>query len=634
MLEQNETRKNILFYTVLLIIVAVSYSFYSFSNYPLLSSDDGLNVLMAHYYDFPQDMYCWGQDRGGTLVPMVSQLWIKGFGMSAIDAVSVTTYIILILGYIGFASLLKKRSSRILLALIWFLPFQRFVDLTRFPIGSQYSLIGFSIFLMLRLHFKDKPFLYWKNHLLLAVITGLLGLSIWMSDLAAISITILLFSLLIIHYKRHKTLVFRKEVLLYLFGGIVFWTLFILKAKSYATHKTEQFATINSFQEMLQGLSIMKQAFADVLFFRERDYLTSIYAWLTPVLLIVLLVNVFRRRVEIAPERQPFFCYLVLDFAGILGVILLSHWVLINQMGRWYFVATYVSVSMISLILLENLVTTAPKKKLFYGFMFLVVLIGSGSTFYNMRFVSAKTLRPAADLSGEFLKLGKAGIIAEYWNAYRASCPNPDMIKATPHDKSDVRKQLIVDEVFAQPKLYVIRDIWMDHFPDTLQQFGFTIVRSGKPFFLGGCNICRYKRLSLTKTFRLPELKADPAFIVKEGNDSVVRVTPKMENAKGKHIVYGPHISLLPGKYTVRYHLKMTPVQRMYQLFGGIDISADYGQTPLLYQKVYNPVKEGEYEYIDAELNIPRRLNNVEFRFLYSGNKGNVEIDKIELIER
>lgn len=632
MLQRNETRNTILFYGTLLLIVVVSWSFYATCNYPLLSSDDGLNVLMAHYYDLPQDFYCWGQDRGGTIIPFFSQLWIKGFGLSAIDAISVSNYIILILGYIGFASMLKKRSSRLLFALIWFLPFQRFVDLTRFPIGVQYSLIAFCIFLMMRVRFEGRSFFYWRNHVLLATITLLLGLSVWASDLSAISIAILLVALLIHHYLRNRTLVFRKEIWLYLIGGIVFWAFFLLKAKSYASHKTEQFATLNNWNDILQGLGILKQAIVDLLLFKEHDYFTSLYAWLVPVLLVVLIVLILRKKVRIAAEDKRWTRYLALDFFGILSVILLSHWVLINQMGRWYFVATYVTLSMLVLIVIEHLDLPAVRRRVILGFTTLIVLIGSASTFYNMRFVTAKTFRSTADLVGEFKQLGHIGIIAEYWNAYRTSCPNPETIKATPHDQSDVRKQLLVDEVFAQPKLYVIRDIWMDNFPDTLHQFGFTLVRAGRPFFIGGCNTCRYRRLNLTHTYRIPELKSDPSFVSVLNGDSVVRVTSDMPNALNKHIVFGPFCSLLPGTYKVRYYLRATHFNSEAS-FGLIDIAAEYGQIPLLVRPVSSKDFRGDRPpYLEVELKVAQRVSNVEFRFLYTGN-ADVVIDQIELIE-
>jgi hypothetical protein len=348
-----------------------------------------------------------------------------------------------------------------------------------------------------------------------------------------------------------------------------------------------------------------------------------------------LAVLAIRRKIALSHEQKPWLRWLVLDFGGILGVIFLSHWVLINQMGRWYFVGTYITAAMIVLILLENITLSGTKRKAVLAFTWITVLTGSVSTVYNMRFVTAGSFRSTADLSSEFKRLGHPGIIAEFWNAYRSSCAYPDIIKATPHDQSNVRSQQIVDEVFAQPKLYVIRDMWMESFPDTLKQFGFTLVRKGRPFFLGGCNICEYKRLKQTKTFRIPELKTDPAFIALREGDSIVQVTTEMENAQNKHIVFGPFVSLLPGTYTVRYHIKPQDF-RGHATFVTIDIAGEYGSIPLLVKELSEDDVHHRYQqygYYDVELKIGRRVNNVEFRLLYNTKNADVSIDRIELIE-
>jgi hypothetical protein len=633
MLQENETRKNILYYATLFVIIAVSYTFYASANYPLLSSDDALNVLMAHYYEFPEDLYCWGQDRGGTVIPFFSQVFIHGFGMPAIDAVSVSNYLILALGFIGFSSLLEQRGSRILFALIWFLPFQRFVDLTRFPIGVQYSFIAFAIFLIARISFTGRSYLYWKNHLLLFAVTLVFGLAIWASDLSIICIAILLFSLLVHQYLTQKTLRVRPEILFYGITGGVLMTLFLVYAKSHAAHRTGHFASVNSWNEILRGLTIIRDAFAHVLSFRDKDLLTSIYTWLAPVLLVLLAVLALRKKVKIAPGQRRFFRYLVLDCCGILGVILLSHWVLINRMGRWYFVATYITLAMIVLIALENIDLPARKRRAIRMFAALIIVIGSGSTFYNMKYVTAGTLRPTADLVGEFKQLGEIGIIAEFWNAYRSSCPNPETIKATPHDHSDVRKQFLVDEVFAQPKLYVIRDSWMKRFPDTLRQFGVKLARAGEPFFMGGCHICRYERVLLGRTFRLPELKTDTSLIALEHGKPVVRATMDKESARDKYVISGPYCTLLPGKYTVRYYVKADRFQNDGP-FAMLNVTADYAGTELGKKELFpRDAVAGKYRFYSVDLTIKKRVSNVEFLFLNKGS-ADVILDKIELIER
>lgn len=90
--------------------------------------------------------------------------------------------------------------------------------------------------------------------------------------------------------------------------------------------------------------------------------------------------------------------------------------------------------------------------------------------------------------------LGKIGILSDYWNSYITACPNPDSIIATPNEQS-CRNYKITEEVFKQKNIYVIKDMWLAEFPDTLKQFGHALIRDGKQFNIGDCNVCKYRNL-------------------------------------------------------------------------------------------------------------------------------------------
>lgn len=226
------------YYFITVTIVIFSFCFYSSNFYPLLNSDDALNILMAHYYKLPHDLYCWGQDRGGTLIPLVSQIFIKIFHLSALTSVSLSNYILLLIGYLCFASLFKSCYSKILFGLIWFLPFQRFIDLLRFPIGVEYSLIALVIFLVTKL--DDKIiFKSVKNHLLILSIIFISILSIWVSDLAMVTIGLLLLILFIYAFIERRNTFLNMTIISYLIIGLISCFVLITYAKSFAGLKTE-----------------------------------------------------------------------------------------------------------------------------------------------------------------------------------------------------------------------------------------------------------------------------------------------------------------------------------------------------------------------------------------------------------
>lgn len=69
------------------------------------------------------------------------------------------------------------------------------------------------------------------------------------------------------------------------------------------------------------------------------------------------------------------------------------------------------------------------------------------------------------------------------------------MIKATPHDASwAVKNYAIVDEVFEQENIYVIKDMWLKQFPDTMKEFGRVLTKDGAELRIGDCDVCKYKQ--------------------------------------------------------------------------------------------------------------------------------------------
>lgn len=161
-------------------------------------------------------------------------------------------------------------------------------------------------------------------------------------------------------------------------------------------------------------------------------------------------------------------------------------------MGRWYFVASYISLSLAIILSLDNIIIKH-KPKLLTISLLIIVIIGAISPLITMKYVRPKTLKPMVEVVGELQTLGEIGVIAEFWNSYIISCRNPELIKVTPHDKSDVRNKEMIEMVFERDKIYIIKDMWMDNFPDTLTQFGHTLIKDSVPFNLGGCDICKYR---------------------------------------------------------------------------------------------------------------------------------------------
>lgn len=490
--------KNRLYYVIFLTcIIVLSFFLYSSRFYPLLNSDDALNVLMTYYYDLPEDLYCWGQDRGGTFIPLVSQFFHRVLGFSPVLSVSFSNYLVLILGYLGFTTLFKNRMVSLLFALLWFFPPVRFIDLTRFPIGVQYSLAGMAIFFINRIDFGHKKAV--SNHLNLLAVILLLSVAIWVSDLAIVTVAVLSVVLLFHHFVSDN----RKRIsrFIYIYGalGITGLYFFIRYAKANATGITANYTGFNDWNSMMEALLILGKEFWQVFSFQSEELLFSWFAWLAVAFCFLLVKYYQKENAFRLIKMNRWASFFLADFLVIFGVILISRWVFLNGMGRWYFIASYISLSMFTLLMFDNLKLDGMRKKIISLSLLLAVVAAGLSTVHYLKFVRPEYLHSQIKVRGEFLSLGEIGIIGEYWNSYVSMCPDPSRIKATAHDRSVVRNQELVDEVFARPDIYVIRDMWMTEFPDTLVQFGHVLRRSGEPFRLGDCDVCKYDEVRNNK---------------------------------------------------------------------------------------------------------------------------------------
>jgi len=309
----------LIYYLTLGIIILISFFCYSSRYYPLLNSDDAISVLMAHYYKLPNDFYCWGQDRGGTLIPMISQVFIKLFNCSALMAVSLSNYLILILGYIGFSSLLRTRFNKILFALILFLPFQRFIDVLRFPIGVEYCLIAFAIFSFNKLD-RDARFVSPRNIILLFGTITFLIAAVWMSDLALVSISILFFVWFIFDYWKNTKSPYSYSVMTFCTLGIIFGYLFITYARGFSTVKAHEYFNLNNFESMKKAAWLVKKALADVFNYNTKEIAVTAFAYLCTLFLTLLLVFIIRKKEITGLLKNKWISFFAMDAVVVLIV--------------------------------------------------------------------------------------------------------------------------------------------------------------------------------------------------------------------------------------------------------------------------------------------------------------------------
>ncbi len=449
---------------------------------------------MIHYFRLPHDLYFWGQDRMGSLVALLAQVFYKGFGLSAVLSESITHYLILLAGFLAFSTFLRSRFYKVMFALIWFFPPMRLIDVTQFSFGFHYSLIAIACYLIEIRKKENVASDRLKVHLLLTAITILLITVIWVSDMALVSV----FILVLLHfYSLYRTgdykSIFSFAEPLYVIAGTVAGYFFIHYAKSEADVR-QVYASFGSVEIVFKTIRVFLESLKDMFLFRSGEFFTSIYSWLAVLFISGLCLYVFRNKIR---YRFNFLItFFILDASGLLAIIFLSEWTLVNDVPRRYFTCTYIALSFFIILVCDKYMPRGKSTFLLRSFLLVTIMAAAISTPHAMKYAWPGTLKPKLDIVAEFKQLGNAGYISNYWNSYVSSVPDPEMIKVTPHDQAQVRNQAIVNEVLNRENIYIIRDGWIETFPDTMIQFNHRLIKDGEEFYLGDCYLCKYRKES------------------------------------------------------------------------------------------------------------------------------------------
>ncbi len=625
----------IFYYLTLVIIVLFSFFHHSSLYSPFLNTDDAVVALMIHDFNLPQDLYYWNSNRFGSLIPMAGQFFYQILHFSPIQSESLTHYLLLIAGFLGFASLFKSNIIKLIFAVVWFLPPLRMIDILKLSQGEQYALIGISVFIINKLYSYQFERYRFKEHVLLILTTFIFIASLWVSDLAIVTIGLIVIVSAVLYIKHIKvntyTTILKKPELYYIIFGFIAGAIFIYYAKVNAV-RTENYYDFFNPKTIIESLKVFIGTMRDLFLFRIREPFTSLYIYLLLCGAFFIILNY--RKIKLTKNISKWVIIFMIDFILVFILIISSKWVNLNEVSRRYFVCNYISFWIVFLLTIDNIKEI--KFRWFLNvFIAITVLSGGLGTIYNYKYISPGRLKPTIEIASEFKSLGKIGIISEYWNSYINSAPDPDNIKVTPHDRSLVRKQSLVDSVFSQPQLYVIRDMWMDFFPDTLEQFGYVLLKDGSEFRLSNCQICKYKKIKVNKIFDLEKLKygVSKVMIDKELNKKVLYVPAKCDLCKDKYIVFGPCTRIGIGDFRAQFCLKTVP--KNDDAIALLDVSAERGQIQLATKKISKNdfISIGKYEYIELEFKTTKRYSNIEFRIYYYGN-ADLFFDHIKLMEK
>lgn len=473
-----------------IIIILISFYFFSNRYSAAVSSDDALSVLILSDFQLPEAIYSWGQDRGGSIVPLIGQLFYKLFNFSPLWSEGLSRYLILIVGYFAYASFLKNKNAKILLALLYFLPPIYFVGFTKYSWGLLYSLMGVVVYLM-DLYVQSNRTSSKGLYLFFIQLTAILA--VWVMDQGFLLLLVL--AVFTSYYSINQYKIQKNKKLLYpiLFASIILLitAISILYFKSIAiTSNGYKYGLtfINNFSEVQQIIEKIYTSIVDVILaFKVRNPFYSLYAYGVFTAVLSLIYQLFRLKKS---NNKKLIIQILLVCAFVIFMsILLSKWVLVNNIARRYFNGLYFIIGFLFIFTHEE---TFNRKVVFTGTL-LILILGFISTPYNYKYNAPKTLKPRFSELKALKDFESSGIIGDYWYAYGLSFVNPEEIIATPHQYSDYRNLSYTKEVFQKEHIYLVKNFWLDSFPDVTQQFGHTLHKKSEPIQISEVELCEYE---------------------------------------------------------------------------------------------------------------------------------------------
>jgi hypothetical protein len=482
--------------------VIISFLIFSPVTTFLFNSDLAIHVLMTYNFKYPANLYFWGQDRLGSALPMAGHFIYKIFHASPLWAAAIAQYFFLLCGFYFISRLFQYNFTKIIFAITWFLPISCFPELVflAHPYAIQYCFLGISIFLIENANFLLKKFLF-KSIFYILLATLSIFISIWVSDFSWIFFLLLCFvglSFYLRIFNRGKQGVFIHipkfsgksiVVIIFISIGMLVGILFLNYAKNNAVSiKSYDSIFFNSFRETAISASSRLKLIFETIIFKSSNILFSFNALFISLFFILCVIFSFKNKSSKLKSTLWARFFLINTVMGFL-LLCSSHWVLLNQLAFRYFNFTIISVWIYALLILEK--SPWPQRGILQWILLSASICAAMSSIIPHFFENKKTITQWQARSA-FNKLGKIGIVGDYWHSYAIGALDPQNIKATPKEGDDDRCSDCVDSTLACKKIYFVKNGWMDEFPDVILCWGISFKKTGNADTIGELIIAPY----------------------------------------------------------------------------------------------------------------------------------------------
>lgn len=450
-----------------------------------MNSDHAIQILMTSSFDWSKDWYFWGQNRLGSLMPLLgSCLYL--LPISAIDAIGVA-HILVVLSCVGMLFFLLDRKAAVVLATITLL-FPIYPFWMQISLGHPYLPQVFFAFSLLVVA-KCK-----KINVLSSILVGLVPfLGLWSTEIFAAFL--LAFGLFNVNYI--WSLFKAKYITLGIsaLGGIMFFR-YAKKTATQVESYGQLFATRQGVAESLT--KYINELMSLVTFNSNKPFNVLVFYGIL-LSVVVLLFIFFRSRTAPSKVTLAFLGTAVLS----LFLIQFSHWNYLMGIPFRYATAPFIFFAL-SIASGFNDLSDHDNSK--YIRLSSVALLSFFFVFASLNFVIRyetgtpdRIRRSSVSIFEErFSELinseKQIGLVGSYWNTYLVEALT-DGIISFPRKGEHIRTYRNF-EVWKSMNYYVlVSNEWLEVFPDSLEQHGVLMRKVGIPESIGQIDYCLYERI-------------------------------------------------------------------------------------------------------------------------------------------
>lgn len=487
------------YYSFCGLIIGLSFFIFSSFNPAYFNSDQAIQALMLKDFSWPADSYFWGQNRLGSLLPLVCLpfYWISH--LHPIWILTIINHLMLVISWFLLSKYFNNKYSKILLLIAIFLPHHtyHFILLVSHPYPQQLFCLAISTHFLNSLShlLKSNKRLITNGYLKLFCANLFAILACWVSELSAVYFIFV--GLYILYDKELRSVLFLNNFKLTKQGFKIFALSFILillgllwildlKHNMSDDPEYDKFF-ITSKEQILNQFHFFSEQFWDVIFLQNHQSVCeSLFYY--GVFGFAGYIGIFSRKSN--PTLRA------LSHTLILASILLffSSWNYRSKFDPKYFTLIYVYIFIYIGIALNNFGTIF-RLAVFtiLGIFTLVSSLDIAIKKYND--ISIFKQHENAD------NIREGTLVANYWDAYKIAAIANTELQGVSKDSWDRRNEHKKSKWINNKTYYFLKKEINCFNPtgDSLEFLNMYFIKSDSVYYLNQDSILQYNRLTDNK---------------------------------------------------------------------------------------------------------------------------------------